>query len=147
MIPTKAKIRALVKEVQTKQAQPARLANAIHTIFPYKKGGQWMFDDARVGLVEEAFVAGADEFLDRACDALGINERARKKGVKVLFSTTKFPGSAQLEKVGGGPDVGTDYITEDPIDGVLRVWLCPALNLYYPQSPKNLYVQVSKKRG
>jgi hypothetical protein len=34
--------------------------NAINIIAPYKVHGQWVFDDPRVGLSQEPFVAGAD---------------------------------------------------------------------------------------
>ncbi len=39
--------------------------NAISVISPYKRHGQWVFDDPRVGLVQEPFVAGADTWIDR----------------------------------------------------------------------------------
>ena len=31
--------------------------NAINVIWPYKHHGMWVFDDARVGLVQEPFVS------------------------------------------------------------------------------------------
>jgi hypothetical protein len=34
--------------------------NAINVIAPYKWHGMWVFDDPRVGLVQEPSVAGAD---------------------------------------------------------------------------------------
>jgi hypothetical protein len=39
--------------------------NAINVIAPYKHHGQWVFDDPRVGLSQEPFVAGADTWIDR----------------------------------------------------------------------------------
>ena len=39
--------------------------NAINIIAPYKHHGQWVFDDSRVGLSQEPFVAGADTWIDR----------------------------------------------------------------------------------
>ena len=38
--------------------------NAINVISPYKHHGMWVFDDARVGLVQEPFVSGADTWID-----------------------------------------------------------------------------------
>jgi hypothetical protein len=38
--------------------------NAINVISPYKHIGMWVFDDARVGLMQEPFVAGADTLID-----------------------------------------------------------------------------------
>jgi hypothetical protein len=40
--------------------------NEIHVISPYKYHGTWVFDDARVGLLQEPFVAGADTWIDRS---------------------------------------------------------------------------------
>ena len=39
--------------------------NEIHVISPYKYHGTWVFNDARVGLLQEPFVAGADTWIDR----------------------------------------------------------------------------------
>ena len=39
--------------------------NAINIIAPYKYLGMWVFDDPRVGLVQEPFVSGADTMIDR----------------------------------------------------------------------------------
>jgi hypothetical protein len=43
--------------------------NAINVIWPYKHHGMWVFDDARVALVQEPFVSGADTFEDAALSA------------------------------------------------------------------------------
>ena len=42
------------------------MPNQICVIKPYKWEGMWVFDDERVGLVREAFVAGADTIIDTA---------------------------------------------------------------------------------
>ncbi len=39
--------------------------NSINVIAPYKWHGMWVFDDERVGLDKEPFVAGADTMIDR----------------------------------------------------------------------------------
>ena len=39
--------------------------NEIYVISPCKHHGIWVFDDARVGLSQEPFVAGADTWIDR----------------------------------------------------------------------------------
>ena len=39
--------------------------NAMMVLFPYKYEDMWVFDDPRVGLVQEPFVAGADTMIDR----------------------------------------------------------------------------------
>jgi hypothetical protein len=38
--------------------------NSINIIAPYKYYGSWVFDDARVGLQQEPFVAGADIMME-----------------------------------------------------------------------------------
>jgi hypothetical protein len=39
--------------------------NAINVIAPYKHHGMLVFDDPRVGLVPDPFVAGADTMIDQ----------------------------------------------------------------------------------
>ena len=39
--------------------------NAINVIAPYKHHDMWVFDDPRVGLNQEPFLAGADAMIDR----------------------------------------------------------------------------------
>jgi hypothetical protein len=36
--------------------QRGKWMNAINIIFPYKHHGMWVFDDSRVGLVQEPFL-------------------------------------------------------------------------------------------
>jgi hypothetical protein len=62
--------------------------NSINIIAPYKHHGTWVFDDARTGLVQEPFIAGADVMIDRAVadipDASG--------GFILMFASKPFPG-------------------------------------------------------
>jgi hypothetical protein len=62
--------------------------NAINVIAPYKYHGQWVFDDPRVGLLQEPFVAGADTWLDRV--VAGIPDA--EEGFTLIFSGSPFPG-------------------------------------------------------
>ena len=41
------------------------------TIYPYRLGDCWVFDDARTGLKEEAFVLGSSEMMTRLVEAKG----------------------------------------------------------------------------
>ena len=61
--------------------------NAINVIAPYKHQGMWVFDDPRVGLVQEPFVAGADTIIDRVVADIPDAER----GFTLVFSSTAFP--------------------------------------------------------
>jgi hypothetical protein len=62
--------------------------NAINVIAPYKHHGQWVFDDPRVGLSQEPFVAGADTWIDHVVADIPNAER----GFTLIFSSTPFPG-------------------------------------------------------
>ena len=48
------------------------MKNSIFVIKPYKWNGMWVFDDERVGLDKEPFVAGADTMIDTAVRLKGI---------------------------------------------------------------------------
>src|SRR5438874_385621 len=55
--------RALVPmSILHSQMPPATIPrmNSLLVIFPYKYEGTWVFDDARVGLFREPFIAGID---------------------------------------------------------------------------------------
>ena len=114
------------------------MKNAIHVIEPYLHAGQWVFDDSRVGLEKEPFVAGIDTMLDNVTE----NIPGAEKGFVMLFSDIPFPGHQislqwRREEFGGN----TYYSPELDLEG----WLCPALLLYYATAPANLYIQAKAK--
>jgi len=112
--------------------------NAINVIAPYKHLGMWVFDDARVGLVQEPFVSGADTMIDRAVAEIP-NADA---GFLLVFSSSSFPGhNIRLEWRRG--DAGGNWYYSPQLD--LEGWLCPALFRYFEQAPRELYVQVKPK--
>ena len=113
--------------------------NAITVISPYKHLGMWVFDDPRVGLVQEPFVAGADIMIDRVVADIPNAER----GFTLIFSATPFPGHQhQLDWLRTDPDGGNWYRSA-ALD--LEGWLCPALLLYFAEAPKHLYVQTKAR--
>ena len=61
--------------------------NSIFTIRPYKRRGRWVFDDARVGLVKEPFVRGADTMIDVATAHIP----NAGQGFLAVFSASTFP--------------------------------------------------------
>jgi hypothetical protein len=98
----------------------------------------WVFDDPRVDLVQEPFVAGADAILDRMTADIPNAE----SGVTVYFSSGPFPGSQhefqwRREESGGNWYYSPKYNLEG--------WLCPALFKYFDEAPQRLYVQVKPK--
>jgi hypothetical protein len=121
-------IKAISKRIK---ASP-KANNALFTIFPYKKGGQWMYDDESVDVYEEPFVAGADDLLDLLSNG--------KDECTVIFSSSPFPGHQyKFGKMVKEGDSGTFYYSEEH---KMEFWLCSVLNLYYPTSPNELYVKI-----
>ena len=111
--------------------------NSISVIKPYKWEGLWVFDDERVDLVKEPFVAGADTLIDTAIEQLGIENA--DDGFLMLFSATPFPGG----------DLHLTWVREETGGNVYRWgehdlegWLCPALLKYFDMAPKELWVQL-----
>ena len=120
--------------------------NSLTTIRPYKyQNIQWVFDDKSTGLNKEAFVAGIDDILDVCASELGVKP---EKGLTVTFSGVPFPGS----------NLVLEHITQDEhkvgnwykaIKSDFKVkgregWLCPALFLYFPTAPKNIYAKIAR---
>jgi len=112
--------------------------NAINVIAPYKYLGMWVFDDPRVGLVQEPFVSGADTMIDRVISDIPDAE----SGFLMLFSSAPFPGHQfRLEWRRGDGDGNWYYSPQLDLEG----WLCPALFRYFSEAPSELYVQVKSK--
>jgi hypothetical protein len=112
--------------------------NAINVIAPYKYHGQWVFDDPRVGLSQEPFVAGADTWIDRVVADIPNAER----GFTLIFSGAPFPGHQyrlDWRREEGG---GNWYYSAD-LD--MEGWLCPALFKYFSETPKTLYAQIKER--
>lgn len=63
------------------------MKNSIFVIKPYKWEGMWVFDDAKVGLVREPFVGGADTMIDVATAHIP----NASQGFVAVFSAGYFP--------------------------------------------------------
>ena len=113
-------------------------ANAIIAIHPYYYEGMWVFDDARVGLVQEPFVSGADIIIDMMVTDIPDAE----KGFTLLFSANPFPGH-QIAFERRRSDMGGTwyYSGEHDAEG----WLCPALFKYFDAAPPQLFAQFKAK--
>jgi hypothetical protein len=110
--------------------------NAINTIMPYRYLGKWVFDDPRVGLVQEPFVAGADTMIDRIVAGIPNAEH----GFTMLFSAVPFPGHQhRLEWRRNDGWSNWYYSCELQMEG----WLCPALLRYFADAPKEIFVQIT----
>lgn len=103
--------------------------NQINMIEPYRKYGTWVFDDPKVDLHEEPFVAGIPEMIDTMA---GDHDRLR-----LTFSSEAFPDYQLRLKRREEEHGGTWY----ELDGGIRGWLCPALLKYFDEAPDELYVR------
>lgn len=109
--------------------------NSMMVINPYRKYNTWVFDDERVGLVEEPFVSGIPEMVD-----ILVNDTPNAhEGFRLLFSEKPFPEfGAKLDWTHA--ETGGDWYHWAKHD--MNGWLCPALRLYFvADAPKELYLK------
>jgi hypothetical protein len=112
--------------------------NAIHVIAPYRHHGMWVFDDARVGLHQEPFVSGADDWITR----VAAQTPGAEDGFVLVFSARPFPGH-QHRLLRRRLDMGGAWYWSDQL--AMEGWLCSALFRYFPAAPAELYVQLRPK--
>ena len=112
--------------------------NSSNVISPYKYLDTWVFDDPRVGLVQEPFVSGADTMIDRVVEGIPDADN----GFIMLFSAAPFPGH-QITLEWTHPENGGNWYRSRELE--LDGWLCPALFKYFPEAPDALYVQVKER--
>ncbi len=109
--------------------------NSLSVIAPYKYQGMWVFDDARVGLIQEPFVGGADVIID----ALTASIPDAEKGFRMVFSAEAFPGyQHKVEWV--RPELSGNIYRSAALG--MEGWLCPALLKYFPEAPRAIYLKV-----
>ncbi|MEH2439878.1 DUF6717 family protein [Nostoc sp.] len=112
--------------------------NSIMVIHPYKFGEMWVFDDDKVGLVREPFVAGADEIIERMVAQIPDAE----SGFSLVFAASPFPGY-QIEFDWRREEYGGNWYYSADLDR--EGWLCPALFKYFDEAPKDFYAQFKAK--
>lgn len=110
------------------------MANAIMAIYPYKHQGVWVFDDEKVGLVQEPFVSGADEIIEKMVAEIPDAE----DGFSLFFSASPFPGYQFVFEWRREEYGGNWYYSKD-ID--MEGWLCTALFKYFDNVPEKIYAQ------
>jgi hypothetical protein len=113
-----------------------RRSNSLLAIHPYWHGGTWVFDDLRVGLYQEPFVAGADDIITTAVEEAGV-EYARE-GFRLTFSAEPFPGATLRLKRQDREHGGYWYVNEATGQ---RGWLCPATLHYFDKHPLELHAK------
>lgn len=112
--------------------------NSIRVIHPYKYEGVWVFDDEKVGLIQEPFVSGADDIIEK----LVTNIPNAEDGFSLIFSDTPFPGH-QAEFEWNREEAGGNWYTFKQLG--MEGWLCPAMFKYFDAAPKNIYAQFKQK--
>ena len=116
------------------------MTNAINVIFPYKYEDMWVFDDEKVGLIQEPFVEGADTMIDHMLELKGISNP--EAGFKLVFSEGAFPRyDAKFEWLRAG-EGGNWYRSEDH---GMEGWLCPALFKYFDEAPELIFARFEEK--
>jgi hypothetical protein len=112
--------------------------NSLFVIVPCKYEGMWVFDDPRVGLSREPFIAGIDTMIDQIVAKIPDADQ----GFRAIFSAAPFPGYAEKLEWRREESGGNWYYSDHfRIEG----WLCPALLKYFAAAPKTIYVQVEPK--
>ena len=110
--------------------------NEMLAIAPYWRDDvqTWVFDDARVGLVQEPFVSGIPEMID---DLVADIPNAHS-GFRLLFSTQPFPGF-QRKLTWVRDEMGGNWYRTNLSNA--EGWLCPALLHYFNEPPTEIYVK------
>lgn len=111
------------------------------TLYPYLlDGSTWVFDDARTGLNEEAFVLGATEAITKLVAIKKIPNA--ESGFALTFAGEAFEGrDAELQWLRADPS-GTGNWYETTLDGERHeLWLCPALFCYFESAPERIFVK------
>lgn len=112
--------------------------NSIMVIHPYKYDEMWVFDDEKVGLIQEPFVSGADDIIERMVTQIPDAE----SGFSLIFSGSPFPGY-QLKFDWRRAELSGNWYYNADLDR--EGWLCPALFKYFDVAPKEFYAQFKAK--
>jgi hypothetical protein len=108
--------------------------NTIMVIQPYWIYGTWVFDDPRVGLLQEPFVQGIPEMIDLITEDIP----NAKKGFRLFFSANPIPGyQKRIEWLREEQEGNWYRDSETGMEG----WLCPAMFHYFEKAPMVLYVK------
>jgi hypothetical protein len=69
-----------------KETPTVHPVNSLFVIAPYKHEGMWVFDDSRVGLSREPFIAGIDTRIDKLVAKIPDADQ----GFRAVFSAAPF---------------------------------------------------------
>ena len=112
--------------------------NEINVIAPYKYLDIWVFDDEKKGLIQEAFVGGADTIIDLLTSQIP----DAQNGFVMVFSGSEFPGFQHRVEWRREQGTGNVYYSNElKTEG----WLCPALLRYFQTPPRDIFLQVKPR--
>ena len=112
--------------------------NTLIAIYPYKHNGLWVFDDDRVGLLQEPFISGADQIMELMTESIP----GAEQGFRLLFSAGPFPGHLTVFEWRRKELDGNWYYSPG-LD--MEGWLCPALFKYFEKPPEKIYAKFEAK--
>ena len=106
-------------------------------VMAYVSGFFWVFDDWRVGLVEEPFVDGMDVILDRMTQDID----GASDGVLLEMSTLRqADANALFRDTGGRRGEWTEY---EWVGSGRTGWLCPSLFYYFEKPPQEFWLRMT----
>jgi hypothetical protein len=124
--------------VAEREPRRPQAVNSLFVIVPYQHEGMWVFDDPRVGLSHEPFIAGIDTI-----DKIVAKIPDAGRGFRAIFSAAPFPGYTEKLEWRREESRGNWY---DNDHFKMEGWLCPALFKYFPATPKSIFVKVEAKQ-
>jgi len=115
--------------------------NVIQVISPYwcAETQHWVFDDPRVSLEAEPFIAGIPEMIEDLVQEIP----QAQSGFILTFSTSPFPGYQRKLTFIREEWGGAWYRSDQP---EREGWLCPALYKYFHKPPAEIYVSAAAKK-
>jgi len=126
--------------LERKPTETTPITNAIMILITYWKHGTWCFTDSNTGLVDEAFVAGADKQISYLVKKYNIKDP--ENGFKIIISATWFPECEFITHLKGDEYGSGNYYRYVDEDTVIDGWYCPALFKYFPTAPERIYCKV-----
>jgi len=128
----------------------------VNTIRPFKKDGRWVFrkdtkiwDMAPSQITDVSLspiVIGADRMILAGCALKKIQNP--ENGFLILFSEQWFPGcDVKLALKENKYDGWLYDVESENLQGLMPgqgAWICPYMNMYYENPPKNLYIKIEK---
>jgi len=117
-------------------------ANQICVIKPYWLGTvhTWVFDDSRVGLVQEPFVLGIPEMINALVSKNLGDDYPIEQGFRLLFSEDELPQYQEALTKQSEESGGCWYKQSDGQRG----WLCAAMFHYFSKTPDMIYLKAER---